>query len=101
VVDHRDAGAAYLIKVALGDSFAMTAIIATYQRETVTLTPDPNMVARLDSVSDKFKNLTQRAANSIATVGVKIPSTTRLYRMHRSRVGFPSSGDLNSYARCR
>src|SRR5258707_2286089 len=56
---------AYLIKVVIGDAFAMTAIIATYQRETLNLTPDPNMVAKLDSISDKFRNLKQRAAGSI------------------------------------
>ena len=61
----------YLIKVALGDAFAMTAIIATYQRETLNLMPDPNMVAKLDSVSDKFKNLKQRALESIAPVDTK------------------------------
>lgn len=62
---------AYLIKVAIGDAFAMTAIIATYQRETQNLTPDPNMVAKLDSVSDKFKNLKQRAEESIGQFGKK------------------------------
>jgi hypothetical protein len=62
---------AYLIKVAVGDAFAMTAIIATYQRETLNMTPDPNMVAKLDSISDKFKNLKQRAEESIGQFGKK------------------------------
>jgi len=55
----------YLIKMSLGDAFAMTAIIATYYRETRNLTPDPSIVAKLDSISDKFKNLKQRAAEAI------------------------------------
>lgn len=61
----------YLIKVALGDAFAMTAIIATYQHETMNLQPDPGMVAKLDSVSDKFRNLKQRAEESIGQYGKK------------------------------
>lgn len=56
---------AYMIKIAVGDAFAMTAIIACYQRETANLTPDPNMVSKLDSVSDKFKDLKQRAEESL------------------------------------
>jgi hypothetical protein len=62
---------AYLFKVVLGDTFAMTAIIATYQKETLNLSPDAGMVAKLDSVSDKFKNLTQRAAQSMAPLAPK------------------------------
>ncbi len=64
---------AFLIKIALGDAFAMTAIIATYQRETANLTPDPNMVAKLDSVSDKFKDLKRRAEESIGQVSKTPP----------------------------
>lgn len=52
---------AWLVKVAIGDSFAMAAIIATYHHETATLTPDPNMAAKLEQLSDKFRNLKQRA----------------------------------------
>jgi hypothetical protein len=64
----------YLIKVAVGDAFAMTAIIAAYQRETASLTPDPDMVAKLDSVSNKFGELKKRAAESIGQMGSK-PAT--------------------------
>ncbi len=66
----------YLIKVALGDTFAMTAIIAAYQRETANLTPDPNMVAKLDSVSTKFTDLKRRAEESIGQMGKKPTSDT-------------------------
>lgn len=52
---------AYVVKVALGDAFAMTAMIAAYQRETAGLTPDPEMVAKLNNASDKFRELAQRA----------------------------------------
>lgn len=69
---------AYMIKVAIGDAFAMTAIIAAYQRETANLTPDPNMVAKLDSVSDKFKDLKRRAEESIGQMGSKPAAQTPL-----------------------
>lgn len=55
----------WLLKVAVGDSFAMAAIIATYHRETEGLTPNSEMAAKLDSVSDKFKELTQRAQEEV------------------------------------
>jgi hypothetical protein len=67
----------YLIKLSIGDAFAMTAIIATYHRETRNLTPDPNFVAKLDSISDKFKNLKQRAAESIDVLDKK-PTNNKL-----------------------
>lgn len=60
---------AWLIKVAVGDAFAMIAIIATYQRETAGLTPDPQMAARLDQVSDKFQELKERAAEGFGMGG--------------------------------
>jgi len=56
---------AFLIKVAVGDAFAMTAMISSYYRQTQGLKPDPEMVAKLDSVSDKFKELKDRAQEQI------------------------------------
>lgn len=55
----------YLIKTAVGDSFAMAAMIAAYHRETAGLEPNPEMTARLDQVSDKFRELAQRAQGEI------------------------------------
>lgn len=52
---------AWLVKVAVGDAFAVAAIISTYHRETVGKTPDPEMAARLDGLSDAFGDLKQRA----------------------------------------
>ncbi len=60
---------AYAVKVALGDAFAMTAMIAAYQRETAALTPDPEMVAKLNQASDKFKDLAQRAQEAVTGAG--------------------------------
>lgn len=61
----------WLIKVAIGDSFAMTAIIATYHRETRSLEPNPEMAAKLDSVSDSFQDLTARARENLGFGGQK------------------------------
>ena len=52
---------AWLVKVAVGDAFAVAAIIATYRRETVGKVPDAGMAAHLDSISDKFSDLKNRA----------------------------------------
>lgn len=60
---------AFLIKVAVGDAFAMTAIIAAYYRETRELSPDPEMTARLDGLSDKFRDLKQRAESAVQGQG--------------------------------
>lgn len=56
---------AWLVKVAVGDAFAMTAIIAAYHEETQDLTPDPQMSAQLSRVSNQFNELKERAANAM------------------------------------
>ncbi|MDQ7026332.1 MAG: hypothetical protein Q9P01_16335 [Anaerolineae bacterium] len=55
----------WLIKVAIGDAFAVAAIISTYRRETLGKTPDAEMAAQLDKVSDKFNDLKRRAQEKI------------------------------------
>ena len=59
---------AYLIKVAVGDAFAMAVIISTYRRETLNLEPSPEITQRLDSISDKFTQLRQRAEQELGRV---------------------------------
>jgi hypothetical protein len=56
---------AFLIKVAVGDAFVMAVMINVYYRETKDLKPNPEMVAKLDSVSDKFQELKDRAQGDI------------------------------------
>lgn len=56
---------AWLIKVAVGDAFAIAAMLLAYHRSTADLKPDPNMTARLDQVSDKFQELRQRAQEAV------------------------------------
>lgn len=60
---------AYSVKVALGDAFAMTAMIAAYQRETADMKPDPEMTAKLNQASDKFRELAQRAQEAVTGAG--------------------------------
>lgn len=56
---------AWVIKVAVGDAFVMAALINTYYHETKDLTPDPNMAAQLDSISEQFGDLRKRAEDAI------------------------------------
>jgi len=51
----------FIFKAAIGDSFALAAIIAAYQRITDGKTPDPQMAAKLDSVSTAFNDLKNKA----------------------------------------
>lgn len=55
---------AFFVKLALGDAFAMTAMVAAYLRETADLEPDPAISAQLDRVTDKFGELKRRAQGS-------------------------------------
>lgn len=66
---------AWFVKVAIGDAFAVAAIISTYHRETVGKTPDPAMAARLDSVSDKFSDLKNRATEAMNKPYPTTPTT--------------------------
>ncbi len=56
---------AWLIKVAVGDTFAMSAMIAAYHQETLGLEPDPAIVARLEQVSNRFRDLQARAREEL------------------------------------
>jgi len=58
---------AWLVKVAVGDAFAMTAMVASYQDTTKDMTPNPEMSAQLSRVSDKFNEIKARAAQAVNT----------------------------------
>jgi hypothetical protein len=60
---------AYLIKVAVGDAFAMAVMISAYQRETQGLEPNEDIPTKLDAVSDKFTELRKRAADEMGKMG--------------------------------
>ena len=53
--------AALSLKAALIDPFAMTALLQVYDRVTTGQRPDPEWTNRLDSMSSKFRELTQKA----------------------------------------
>lgn len=52
---------AWLIKVAVADPFALAATLIAYHRETAEMTPSAEWQGRLEGVSDKFRDLGQRA----------------------------------------
>ncbi|NWF69432.1 MAG: hypothetical protein HXY40_10125 [Chloroflexi bacterium] len=56
---------AFLIKVAVGDAFAMTAMIAAYHRETKDMKPNQEAVAKLDAIGGKFQELKTKAQAEI------------------------------------
>ncbi len=56
---------AYLIKVAVGDAFAMAAIIASYHDEIQGLEPSPEVSAKLEGMSGKFRELKKKASESL------------------------------------
>ena len=60
---------AFLVKVAVGDTIAMAAIIATYKAETEQMVPDPATVAQLESLSDKFRELKAKALAAMPNGG--------------------------------
>lgn len=66
---------AWVIKVAIGDAFAVAAILATYHAETAGKTPDPQMAAQLDQVSDKFGDLKRRAQEAMTQSPPEINTT--------------------------
>lgn len=52
---------AYMVKLAVGDSFAMISMVAAFQKATEGLTPDPAVEEKLEQVSSKFKELKDKA----------------------------------------
>lgn len=53
--------AALSLKAALIDPFATVALIQVYDKITAGQTPNPEWSAKLESISDKFRQLTQKA----------------------------------------
>lgn len=53
--------AALSLKAALIDPFATVALIQVYDKITAGQTPNPEWSAKLESISDKFRKLTQKA----------------------------------------
>jgi hypothetical protein len=62
--------AALSLKAALIDPFAMTALMQVYDRITQGQVPNPEWIAKLEAMSSKFRELTQKANDA---VGVRSP----------------------------
>ena len=56
---------AWMLKLALADAFAMAATLLAYHRTTAGMTPDPEWQVRLEQVSDEFRELAQKAAETV------------------------------------
>ena len=65
--------AALSLKAALIDPFAAVALIQVYDKITAGQTPNPDWVAKLDSMSAKFRELTQKARDAGANPQATTP----------------------------
>jgi hypothetical protein len=59
---------AWMLKLAVADAFAMAATLLAYHRTTAGMVPDPAWQARLEQVSDGFRELKRKAAETIRDV---------------------------------
>ena len=71
--------AALSLKAALIDPFATTALIQMYDKLTAGQTPNPEWSAKLEAMSAKFRELTQKARETVTTPAVQPgpPSSTQ------------------------
>jgi hypothetical protein len=69
--------AALGLKAALIDPFAMVALIQVYDKVTAGQTPNPEWAAKLESMSAKFRELTQRAreASTPPPAALQLPAS--------------------------
>lgn len=56
---------AWMLKLAVADAYAMAATLLAYHRTTADMTPDPSWQARLEQMSDGFRELTRKAAETV------------------------------------
>jgi hypothetical protein len=61
---------AWMLKLAVGDAFALAVTLVAYHRTTENLTPNAEWKAKLEGASDKFKELGRKAAESVRAPGV-------------------------------
>jgi hypothetical protein len=58
---------AWMLKLAVADAWSLAATLLAYHRTTVDMTPDPEWVARLEGMSDKFQELGRKAREAVST----------------------------------
>ena len=56
---------AWMLKLAVADAYAMAATLLAYHRTTAGMTPNPEWQARLEQVSDGFRELKQKAVEAV------------------------------------
>ena len=56
---------AWMIKLAVADAFSLAATLIAYHRGTEGMVPNPEWKAKLESVSDRFKELGQKAVEGV------------------------------------
>ena len=66
--------AAWSLKAAVIDPFATVALLQMYDKLTAGQTPDAAWVARLESISDKFRGLVREARNAAAHSSASAPA---------------------------
>ncbi|MDZ7708216.1 MAG: hypothetical protein U5J97_10080 [Trueperaceae bacterium] len=60
---------AWMLKLAVADAWSLAATLLAYHRTTLDMTPDPAWVAKLEGMSDKFKELGRKAQEAVASTG--------------------------------
>jgi hypothetical protein len=66
--------AAWMSKLALADAYALAATLLAYHRATAGLAPDPAWVAKIEHVSDAFKEIGRRAQEAVAPAAPDVPT---------------------------
>ena len=56
---------AWMLKLAISDAFAMAATLTAYHRTTAEMEPNPEWVAKIEGVSDKFRELGKKATEAL------------------------------------
>jgi len=87
---------AWMLKLAVADAWSLAATLLAYHRTTADMTPDPEWVARLEGMSDKFKELGRKAREAVATGGPQAGDEAERAADAPQAVG---TGDLPSVAR--
>lgn len=62
---------AWMIKLAVADAFALATTLLAYHRSTERLVPDSEWVAKLEGVSDKFRELGRKAVEAVQVPGTQ------------------------------
>ena len=65
---------AWMLKLAVADAFSLAATLLAYHRSTEGMAPDPTWQARLEEVSDQFRELKRKASEHMSGAADTIAS---------------------------